>query len=118
MATNDSALSRAQTESNESTSSLTMADKQSLTQSSLDLIDFPNRFPLKVFVTKSKQFEVEVFDLVKARCPGDETIEVSSRESKNGRYTALTLTFTAYSRRQLEDIYQDLYNCEHVVMTL
>jgi putative lipoic acid-binding regulatory protein len=95
-----------------------MASKQPIPQSALELIEFPSRFPLKVFGTKSKQFELEVFDLVKARCPGDEKIEVSSRESKSGKYTALTLTFTAYSKRQLEDIYQDLYECKHVAMTL
>jgi putative lipoic acid-binding regulatory protein len=48
----------------------------------------------------------------------DEKIEISSRESKNGKYTALTLTFTASSKRQLEDIYHDLYDCDQVVMTL
>lgn len=95
-----------------------MAEKQLFPQSALELIDFPSRFPLKVFGTKSKEFEVIVFELVKLRCPGDEKILVSSRESKNGKYTALTLTFTAYSKRQLEDIYQDLYDCDQVVMTL
>ncbi len=95
-----------------------MSEKQPLPQSALELIDFPSRFPLKVFGTKSKQLEVEVLDLVKARCLADEKIEVSSRESKNGKYVALTLTFTAISKTQLEDIYQDLYDCKQVVMTL
>ena len=39
-------------------------------------------------------------------------------DSKGGKYQALTLTFTAYSQQQLEEIYQDLYDCEHVVMSL
>jgi len=95
-----------------------MSKKQSLPQSALELLDFPSPFPLKVFGTKSEGFEVEVFNLVKLRCPEGEKIETSSRESKNGKYTALTLTFTAYNKQQLEDIYQDLYACEHVVMTL
>ena len=95
-----------------------MSEKRPLPQSALDLIDFPSRFPLKVLGNKSKEFEVIVFELVKLRCPGDEQIDVSSRESKNGKYTSLTLTFTAYSQQQLESIYQDLYDCEQVVMTL
>ena len=95
-----------------------MVEKTPLPQSALELIDFPSQFPLKVFGTKSKEFEVIVFELVKSHCPGDEKIAVSSRESKNGKYTALTLTFTAYSKQQLEGIYQNLYDCEHVVMTL
>jgi putative lipoic acid-binding regulatory protein len=95
-----------------------MSEKQPLPQSALELIDFPSRFPLKVFGTKNQKFEVDVLSLVKAHCPGDEKIEISSRESKNGKYTALTLTFTVSSKRQLEDIYQDLYDCDQVVMTL
>lgn len=95
-----------------------MVGKQPLPQSALELIDYPNQFPLKVFGTKSAQLEAIVLELVTAHCPGDEKITVSSRESKNGKYTALTLTFTAYSKQQLERIYQDLYDCEHVVMTL
>ena len=95
-----------------------MAEQQPLPQSALELIDFPSRFPLKVFGTKSIEFEANVFELVKSHCSGDEKIEVSSKESKNGKYTSLTLTFTAYSKQQLEGIYQDLYDCEQVVMTL
>ena len=95
-----------------------MTEKKPLPQSALELIDFPSRFPLKVFGTKSIKFEVIVLEVVKAHCPGDEEIGINSRESKNGKYTALTMTFTAYSKQQLENIYQDLYDCEHVVMTL
>ncbi|MFT5550096.1 MAG: putative lipoic acid-binding regulatory protein [Candidatus Azotimanducaceae bacterium] len=95
-----------------------MPEKQPLPQSALELIDFPSRFPLKVFGTKNQKLEVNILSLVKAHCPVDEKIEISSRESKNGKYTALTLTFTASSKRQLEDIYQDLYDCDQVVMTL
>lgn len=92
--------------------------EQPLPPSALALIDFPGRFALKVLGIKSTEFEVIVFALVKSHCPGDETIEVSSRESKNGRYISLTLTFIADSKQQLEAIYQDLYDCESVVMTL
>lgn len=87
-------------------------------ESALDLLDYPARFPLKVFGNRSTQLEAIVLQLVKARCPQAEHIEVSRRQSKGGKYIALTLTFTVHSRQQLEDIYQDLYDCEHVVMSL
>lgn len=87
-------------------------------ESGLGLIDYPSRFPLKVFGNHSDEFETIVLELVRARCPQAEHIEVRRRSSKGGKYLALTLTFTVYSQQQLEEIYQDLYDCEQVVMTL
>lgn len=87
-------------------------------ESALALIDYPSRFPLKVFGNQSDEFENIVLDLVRARCPEAEHIEIRKRSSKKGKYLALTLTFTVYSQQQLEEIYQDLYDCEQVVMSL
>ena len=87
-------------------------------ESALALIDYPSRFPLKVFGNRSDEFEPIVLDLIRARCPQAEHIEVRRRSSKGGKYLALTLTFTVHSQQQLEQIYQDLYDCEQVVMSL
>lgn len=95
-----------------------MAEKPGNRHPALELIEYPSRFPLKVFGSQSTQFEDIVLELVKARSPKTEHFEVTRRESKGGKYIALTVTFTVYSRKQLEDIYQDLYECEHVVMSL
>jgi len=95
-----------------------MADKSPLPRSALELIDFPSRYPLKDFGKHDVEFEDIVLELVKARCPQAEHIEVSKRASKNGKYIALTLTFTVYSPEQIKDIYRDLYECQHVVMSL
>lgn len=84
----------------------------------LALIDYPSRFPLKVFGNQSAEFEDIVLALIKARCPQAEHFEVSSRASKAGKYIALTIIFTVQNQKQLENIYQDLYECEHVVMSL
>lgn len=86
--------------------------------SGLALIDYPSQFPLKVFGADSDEFETVVLDLVRTRCPQAEHIEVRRRRSRGGKYLALTLTFTVYSQQQLEEIYRDLYDCEHVVMSL
>ena len=84
----------------------------------LALLDYPTRFPLKVFGNQSDDFEAVVVELVRARIPQAEHIDIRRRSSKGGKYVALTLTFTAYTQQQLEDIYQDLYDCEQVVMSL
>ena len=95
-----------------------MVEKKSAPGSALELIEYPSRFPLKVFGNRGVEFESIVLELVRARCPQAEHIEVSRRSSKTGKYIALTLTFTVYSEQQIRDIYQDLYECEHVVMSL
>lgn len=87
-------------------------------ESGLALIEYPSRFPLKVVGKQSDEFETAVLELLRARCPQAEHIEVRRRSSKGGKYLALTLTFTVYSQQQLEEIYQDLYDCEQVVMSL
>ncbi len=43
-------------------------------ESALDLIEYPSRFPLKVFGNHSEGFEDLVVGLVKARCPQSEHI--------------------------------------------
>jgi putative lipoic acid-binding regulatory protein len=95
-----------------------MSSDSGSSESALALIDYPSRFPLKVFGKQADDFEAIVLALVRARCPQAEHIEVRRRLSKGGRYQALTLTFTVYSQQQLEEIYQDLYDCEAVVMSL
>ena len=86
--------------------------------SGLALIEYPSRFPLKVFGNHEPEFEPTVLALIRARVPQAEHIEVRRRSSRGGKYLALTLTFTVHSQQQLEEIYQDLYDCERVVMSL
>jgi len=95
-----------------------MSEPSESVTSALALIDYPSRYPLKVFGKQSDDFETVVLELLRGRCPQAEHIEISRRSSKGGKYLALTLTFTVYSQKQLEEIYQDLYDCELVVMSL
>ncbi len=95
-----------------------MTEKLESGESALALIDYPNRFPLKVFGKQADDFESTVLALVRARCPQVEHIDVRRRNSKGGKYLALTITFTVFSKQQLEEIYQDLYDCDQVVLSL
>ena len=95
-----------------------MAEQGESTESALALLEYPCRFPLKVFGKQSADLEAAVLALVRARIPQAEHIEVSRRSSSGGKYQSLTLTFTVYTQQQLEDIYHDLYECEQVVMSL
>lgn len=95
-----------------------MSEVPGSSESALALIDYPSQFPLKVFGRPGGDFEATVVDLVRARVPQAEHIEVRRRSSRNGKYLALTLVFTVHTQQQLEDIYRDLYACEQVVMSL
>ena len=95
-----------------------MPEKSHADESALGLLEYPNLYPLKVFGNQGDDFEEVVLQLVRARCPQAEHIDVRRRPSKGGKYLALTLTFTVYTQQQLQEIYQDLYECEQVVMSL
>lgn len=95
-----------------------MKDKSSDTLKETELMEFPNEFPLKVFGLNNVEFEPRVMELVRRYCPKSTEFKVSRNESKKGKYQSLTITFTAHSRQQLDDIYQALTDCEQVVMSL
>lgn len=94
------------------------SDKDRVKQQLDELMDYPCDFPLKVFGVNDDRFESVVIDLLRDHC--DESIEfrVKRNTSRNGKYQSLTINFIAYSRQQLDAIYQSLTDCELVVMSL
>ena len=78
---------------------------------------FPCSYPLKVMGQKTEAFEQAVRDIMKKHLH-DAPVEYSQRPSGSGNYLAITATFTATSREQLDAIYQELNDHELVVMTL
>jgi len=95
-----------------------MADQNQGEQAINEIMEFPCEFPLKVFGLNKPEFEQIVIELVSAHCPLSTQIKVKKNESKKGKYQSLTVTFTAQSREQMDDIYQSLTESEHVVMSL
>ena len=87
-------------------------------ESSLDFLDFPCDFPLKVVGKTSTQFETIVVELLKGHLELPHDIDVKQNPSKKNNYVSLTLTFKADNRQQLDNIYQCLYDCPDVIMTL
>jgi len=83
-----------------------------------EIIKFPCEFPLKVFGLNKPEFEQIMIDLISAHCPESTHFQVKKNESKKGKYQSLTITFTAQSRQQMDDIYQSLTDSDHVVMSL
>ena len=79
---------------------------------------FPCSFPLKVFGHDRDDFEALVVALVRRHVGADEDLAVSSRQSSGGKYLAVTVTFTAESREQLDALYLELSRNKRVLMAL
>lgn len=92
--------------------------RQTLHPEKTQLMEFPCEFPLKVFGLNNNGFEPTVLELVRQHCPESAQFKVTKNESKKGKYQSLTITFTAHSRQQLDNIYQSLTDCDQVVMSL
>jgi len=78
-----------------------MADEQTL-------IEYPSAFPIKVMGAAVEGFEEAV---VAVALQFDATFDVATverRPSKGGNYLGLTITVTATSREQLDELYRTL----------
>ncbi len=72
------------------------------------LIDYPSAFPIKVMGVQAEGFEDAMFAVARQFDPAFDTRTVERRPSKAGNYLGLTLTITATSREQLDDLYRAL----------
>jgi putative lipoic acid-binding regulatory protein len=72
------------------------------------LITYPSAFPIKVMGEKVDGFVAAVVNVTKALDPQFDERTIELRESKAGRYLGITLTVTATSREQLDEIYRTL----------
>nr|WP_145551174.1 DUF493 family protein [Variovorax boronicumulans] len=72
------------------------------------LIDFPSLFPIKVMGTKADGFVHAVTSIARQFDPGFDASTVELRESKAGNYLGVTVTVTATSREQLDELYRTL----------
>jgi uncharacterized protein len=82
------------------------------------LLEFPCSFPLKAIGTGADDFETVVMLIVRKHVPDLGEGAISTRPSGGGKYLAVTVTFVAESRAQLDALYQELSDHERVVMVL
>ncbi len=82
------------------------------------LLEFPCSFPLKVMGHNQPHFEQFVVEIVRTHAGSAALDVVSSRPSRNARYLSVTVTFTAESRAQLDDIYRTLSSSGQVLFLL
>ncbi len=72
------------------------------------LIEYPCRFPIKVMGDKLDGFVHAVTTVAREFDPTFDAATVELRESKGGNYLGITITITATSREQLDELYRTL----------
>ncbi len=72
------------------------------------LIEYPCRFPIKVMGAKVEGFVAAIANIAVQFDPGFDETGLELRESKGGNYQGVTITITATSREQLDELYRTL----------
>lgn len=72
------------------------------------LIEYPSQFPIKVMGAHVEGFVEAITHVARQFDPGFDASTIEQRPSKGGNYLGLTITVTATSREQLDEIYRTL----------
>jgi putative lipoic acid-binding regulatory protein len=72
------------------------------------LIEYPSAFPIKVMGLNAEGFVHAVVSVVRQFDPAFDAAEVELRTSRASKYLGVTLTGTATSREQLDELYRTL----------
>ena len=72
------------------------------------LIEYPSLFPIKVMGTKVDGFVHAVTFIAEQFDPTFDASTLELRESSGGKYLGVTITVTATSREQLDELYRTL----------
>ncbi len=72
------------------------------------LIEYPSQFPIKVMGAQAEGFVEAIARVARQFDPGFDAATIEQRPSKAGNYLGLTITITATSREQLDELYRTL----------
>jgi putative lipoic acid-binding regulatory protein len=72
------------------------------------LIEYPSRFPIKVMGTNVDGFVHAVTEVARRFDRTFDAATVEMRPSSGGKYLGVTVTVTATSREQLDELYRTL----------
>ena len=82
------------------------------------LLEFPCKFPIKAMGRKEDGFETLIETIVLAHAEIYTGEEVTTNASGSGNFISVTVTIEALSKEQLDRIYQDLTDCDQVLVAL
>jgi len=72
------------------------------------LIEYPSAFPIKVMGPNVEGFADAIAAIATQFDPGFDAATIERRLSRGGKYLGLTITITATSREQLDELYGTL----------
>ena len=82
------------------------------------LFEFPCEFPIKMMGPDTPRFHAVARALVESHTGPLDDGRIRHASSRNGRFISITVTVTAQSRLQLDEIYRDLSASEDILMVL
>lgn len=82
------------------------------------LLEFPCKFPVKAMGRSEDGFEALVTGLILKHAEIYAGELVTTNSSGGGKFISVTVTIEALSKAQLDRIYQDLTDCEQVLIAL
>jgi len=82
------------------------------------LIEYPSAFPIKVMGANADGFADAIVMIARQFDPSFDAATLEVRPSKGGNYLGLTITITATSREQLDELYRTLSTHPMVKMVL
>jgi putative lipoic acid-binding regulatory protein len=72
------------------------------------LISYPSAFPIKVMGARADGFVDAITHIARQFDPSFDASGIELRESSGGKYLGITVTVTATSREQLDELYRTL----------
>jgi putative lipoic acid-binding regulatory protein len=78
------------------------------TDEAVSLITYPSQFPIKVMGLKVEGLVRAITHIAEQFDPAFDASSIELRESKGGKYLGVTVTITATSRAQLDELYRTL----------
>jgi putative lipoic acid-binding regulatory protein len=82
------------------------------------LIEYPSQFPIKVMGLNANGFVHAITSIAEKFDPNFDASTVELRPSKGDKYLGVTITVTATSREQLDELYRTLGTHPMVKMVL
>ena len=82
------------------------------------LLRFPCDFPIKMMGRDTAEFHRTARELVEKHAGPLDDDAIQTASSRNGRFVSITVTVTAQSQQQLDDIYRDVSAHDDVLMAL
>jgi putative lipoic acid-binding regulatory protein len=82
------------------------------------VLEFPCPFPIKMMGRDTPEFRATARALVEKHAGEVADEAVQAALSRNGRFVSVTVTITATSKQQLDDIYREVTAHSDVLMAL